>query len=132
MNRQHTQFIAAIGLILFLGCTSDSHKSKRGEAIADIHSLVLAVQMYHMDTGTYPTRERGLDILLSPTISTESPYLNSGTDTDDPWSHRYRYRIENDLPVIDSAGPDGRFDTADDITKDSKLYRKRFGCTYSE
>ena len=132
MNKQSIIFVAAIGLILFLGCASDVHKTKRGDAIVDIYTLGLAIQMYYVDTGIYPTPEQGLDILLAPPQSTESPYLNSATSTVDPWSHSYRYRLESDLPVIDSAGPDGQFDTEDDITKDSKLYRKRFGCTYSE
>ena len=104
----------------------------RGTTINDINSIDIAIQMYYIDTGIYPSTEQGLDTLLPPTPTSKSSYLNSITDSIDPWGKRYRYRLLDNLPQIDSAGPDGQFDTTDDITKDSKLYRKRFGCTYTE
>jgi len=33
----------------------------------------------------------------------------------DPWGRPYRYRLVDAFPVIESAGPDGAFGTADDL-----------------
>lgn len=37
-------------------------------------------------------------------------------DTLDAWHHGVRYELREGVPMITSAGPDGRFDTSDDIS----------------
>ncbi len=44
----------------------------------------------------------------------------------DAWKEMLRYEVENDYAILRSAGPDGKFDTGDDLTSkiDGKTDRK--------
>ena len=76
---------------------------------------------YRIDVGRYPTTEEGLQALLSAPSDRKhlwkGPYVEDIPD--DPWKTPYEYvypGVKNpDGYDIRSAGPDGQFNTDDDI-----------------
>ena len=83
--------------------------------------------------GVYP---KTLQEVVGRTSSRmEGPLLLGGeADLRDLWGHAYRYSIgqgkkikmKHDHPVIVSAGPDGVFDTEDDLSSDDYLIYQRY------
>ncbi|RTL12501.1 MAG: hypothetical protein EKK54_04325 [Neisseriaceae bacterium] len=80
--------IASIGL-----------NSKITQLDADIHSLRIALQLYKLNNGQYPTTEQGLAALVTkPTIAPIPPkYQGSYVEKIplDPWGKSYVYKMEN-------------------------------------
>ena len=93
-------------------------RAAEAEKIAkgDLSSLDLALKLYHLDTGAYPTTAQGLDVLLSATG--KGPYLEKRPV--DPWGNKYRYACPGThRPTsydLSSSGKDGRDGTEDDVT----------------
>lgn len=81
------------GLGVFLG--GDSLKSAR--TARDIVGLRFAAETYKYRNGDYPVR------------------LDQVGHAKDAWGRPYFYHIENGSIIVLSAGPDGKFGTADDI-----------------
>ena len=46
-------------------------------------------------------------------------FLSSRSNTEDPWGTPYRIQCEPGYAVASSAGPDGAFDTSDDVKSDT-------------
>lgn len=101
-----------------------SEEARRSVAEADIKgNLALALKLYEVDNGRYPTTEQGLNALLNKPTSPptpknwKGPYLEQ--DPLDPWKRPYSYRYPGDHPPRDydmySLGPDG-VQSEDDIT----------------
>jgi general secretion pathway protein G len=78
-------------------------------------SIETALNRYESDHGYYPPLGFNLDELAIGPDGTrlERPYM-SGPPRD-AWGHPYRYTLLNGKPKVYSAGPDGIFDTTDDI-----------------
>jgi general secretion pathway protein G len=106
--------------------------SGRGEqarisaARADIEAnLSSALDLYELDTGSYPSTEQGLQALLkkpsrSPVPEDWSgPYLKKQQLPEDPWGHEYQYLSPGKYNIqsydLSSYGPDGA-EGEDDIT----------------
>jgi len=101
-----------------------SKEARITAARADIDSnIALALDMYELDNGTYPTTEQGLAALVSKqTIAPippnwKGPYLRKIPR--DPWGNNYVYtypglRNKDDYDLF-SYGPDG-IESQDDIT----------------
>jgi len=73
-------------------------QARRAAAQADIEAnLAMALDMYEMDNGRFPTTEQGLKALLSkPTSAPASdnwsgPYLKKKRIPRDPWGNPYSY-----------------------------------------
>ena len=101
-----------------------SEEARREIAKADIKSnLSLALKLYEVDNGRYPTTEQGLSALLEKPTTPPSPrnwrgpYLEQ--EPVDPWKRSYGYHYPGTHPPRDydllSLGPDG-VESADDIT----------------
>ncbi len=99
-----------------------TEQARRGRADADVKgALPLALDLFEVDTGKYPTSEEGLNILLNAPPDAESrnwhgPYLKQPPI--DPWGHPYRYiypgvKNPQDYDLF-SIGPDGAEGTSDD------------------
>ena len=71
-----------------------------------------AVQLYSDSLHFNPPITNGLGFLLNVE---ECRKMLVNTNLNDPWGTPYRLRFEGSFPVIDSAGPDRKFDTSDDI-----------------
>lgn len=93
------------------------------EARTQLQRLGAALDAFKADCRHYPTTAEGLQTLFVRPAAFErwrGPYLEGRWTNQDPWGHPYRYvapgahnRRGFDLA---SAGPDGKFDTEDDLT----------------
>jgi general secretion pathway protein G len=117
--------IAALSAMVVPRLSNRSEQAKITVADADINSNIgLALKLYKLDNGRYPTTAQGLKALLSKPSSSPAPnnwngpYLES--EPMDPWKAEYRYKSPgaNNATGYDlySIGPDGIENNADDIT----------------
>ena len=100
---------------------------------SNINLLAEALGRFRFHTGVYPTTEQGLEALTWTETGRipgyNGPYLMNRIVPRDAWKHPYRYvgpgdDLSNPLPTLASAGPDGRFGTADDMHPDpDSFYR---------
>jgi type II secretory pathway pseudopilin PulG len=89
-------------------------------------SIETALDSYKADYGHYPPPDFNLDELA---IRPDGPRLKrpyfSGPPRD-AWGHRFRYSLLNAKPKVYSAGPDGIFDTKDDIYAGGLECKRRY------
>lgn len=84
------------------------------QSIARIGTVL---DMYKLDTGTYPSSDEGLDALVHRPSNAENwngPYLKNSALPLDPWNHPYIYRSPSEREGKDydlcSNGPAGKSD----------------------
>jgi general secretion pathway protein G len=119
--------LVAVVALTIGGCSDES--SRVGACVATINALHVALDVWRVDHGRYPTEEEGLKVLLQDMLDGKGgPYLGSTEIPRDPWGNPFRYRLMNDKPLIDSAGPDGTFGTKDDIDRNTKPQQRTSGC----
>ncbi len=101
-----------------------SEEARRSVADADIKgNLSLALKLYEVDSGRYPSTEQGLKALMEKPTSPPEPKNWKGPYIEqeplDPWKRPYNYRYPGNHPPHDydlsSLGPDG-VESADDIS----------------
>lgn len=68
--------------------------------------LLRALEAYKVDTGSYPTTEQGLKVLLKNKKNGKEPYLKEISK--DPWGRDYQYRMANNVCEIRTLGADGK------------------------
>lgn len=101
-----------------------SQEARLTAALADIESNIsVALDLYELDNGTYPSTEQGLGALIekptgSPTPANwNGPYLKKIPK--DPWARPYTYKSpgEHNTTTFDlySWGPDGVEGSQDDV-----------------
>jgi general secretion pathway protein G len=78
---------------------------------ANINTIKVAISQYEMDTGKLPKNLKDL-------VKEEKHYLDRETVPQDEWGNDFKYYMKGDLVKIRSAGPDGSFDTEDDIVNE--------------
>lgn len=83
-------------------------------------NISVALDLFELDNGRYPTTEESLNALLTKPGSAKNwngPYLKKKPL--DPWGNEYKYACpgthSNDYDLY-SSGPDGSDGTSDDIT----------------
>lgn len=116
--------IAILGLLIGLVAPAALRQlggARNSVAHQSIQRLGEVLDLYRLDTGSYPSTEDGLHALVARPVSAENwngPYVKDGTDPLDPWHHPYIYRNPSDRPGHDydlcSAGSSGH--TADRAT----------------
>ncbi|MBN2704734.1 MAG: type II secretion system protein GspG [Pontiellaceae bacterium] len=117
-------FIVGIALValfeIFPSRTPHRNKAKIVATKANLITLEIAIDEYKMNTGNYPDPEMGLISLIEyPGVENWSgPYLQKKVLPKDGWGNDFIYRLENGVPTIRSAGPDGKVGTKDDIVSD--------------
>jgi len=93
-----------------------SEEARRGIAQADIKgNLALALRLYEVDNGRYPSSEQGLAALVSKPAGAPAPKNWKGPYLEqppmDPWQRPYNYHYPGSHPPQDydlfSFGPDG-------------------------
>ena len=89
--------------------------AKRTAAQVQIKEVEQALDLYHLDNGSYPTQDQGLDALVSkPSLPPEPMNYRSGgylkKVPNDPWGRPFIYRMPGDHGEYDllSYGPDGQ------------------------
>ncbi len=102
-----------------------SQKARIGAAKAQISNFGVALDLYELHNGRYPTTEQGLEALRTEPTSDpapedwQGPYLKKDIPLD-PWGHPYVYICpgEHNPDTYDlySRGPDGQDGGGDDIT----------------
>jgi len=112
--------LAILAAVVIQRVTHRTEDARISKAMTDARALDEAIETYKLDTGTYPTADEGLEVLLvkgaGPTGKGAGPYLKNGLPKD-PWGNPYIYRNPGERGDFDvfSAGPDGQPGTADDI-----------------
>ncbi len=102
-------FAAVVGPRLL----NQGDKARVVAAKQQIENYQLALGQYHLDTGTYPTTEQGLNALRTQPSGVDQwhgPYLQKDV-APDPWSHPYVYKFpgeHGDEPDVLSYGADGQ------------------------
>lgn len=102
-----------------------TEEAKKEAARADIEAnIALALDLYSLDNGTYPTTEQGLGALRTqPSVAPvpenwKGPYLKKGIPKD-PWGRPYLYRFPGEMNQEDydlfSYGGDGVEGGGDDV-----------------
>ena len=100
-------------------------QARRAAAQADIEAnLSVALDMYELDNGRYPTTEQGLKALVVEPTTSPVPsnwggsYLKKKTIPKDPWGNLYAYvnpgTHNTEAYDLYSSGPDG-VESDDDI-----------------
>ena len=95
----------------------ETDASRKATALAHMKQLATAMGYLQADCGELPTDQQGLGSLLADPgfKGWNGPYIQGALPLD-PWKSSYRYRLTKDYYELRSAGPDQKFDTADDIT----------------
>ena len=86
-----------------------------------IDSLSAALDLFYLDTGRYPSKSEGLDVLIERKPSVEhwnGPYLQQNALPLDPGGNPYEYRVpgQGTAYEIVSLGADGREGGTDDAS----------------
>ncbi len=134
MNRRAFTLVELMLVVVIIGIlvamvvprlAGRSEQARSSAARADIEaSIALALDLYELDNGNYPTTEQDLDALLRKPSSSpvptnwNGPYLKKKPL--DPWRRPYIYKSPGGHNVSDydlySYGPDGADGGGDDIT----------------
>jgi general secretion pathway protein G len=102
-------FVGLVSLNLF----KKADDAKRMKARADVSTVMQALGLYKLDTGTYPSTEQGLNALrVKPEDIAQwaGPYLKADIPND-PWGRPYQYKYpgeHGDEPDVISLGADGQ------------------------
>lgn len=92
--------VILFAFVLLAGC------NKRDLLVAEKNQLLLVVSYCDMYRDTYGTMPKSIDELK--VVSSDVKHL-------DVWGNEIRLMLEDGVSTGKSAGPDGRFDTSDDI-----------------
>jgi len=96
--------------------TGVSQDAKIAAAQTDIENIKMALRMFEVDMGYFPTEDQGLEELYTKTDE-HRKYLEKAPK--DPWGTEYGYRAESehemDFPDIWSNGKDKEEGTEDDV-----------------
>ena len=115
--------IGALAAMVVPRLVGRSEEARIGASRADIKgNLSLALRLYEVDNGRYPTSDQGLTaLIIKPTApptpdNWKGPYIEH--EPFDPWKRPYVYKYPGTHPPRDydlySLGPDGK-ESADDI-----------------
>jgi general secretion pathway protein G len=118
--------LALLGGVVAPQVMNKLKEAKPQKAGIDLERIGMALDMYAVQNGDYPTTEQGLDALLrQPTSQPEplnwnGPYVKAGTKFLDPWNNEYVYESPSTHEGYDydlySYGPDKQEGGEDDIT----------------
>lgn len=101
-----------IGLLIALvgpNVIGRAEKAKPEAVRAQIENFGIALDMFKLDVGRYPTEEEGLQALNTRPPGLEKwdgPYLKKGVPKD-PWDRPYAYRNSGNDYEVTSYGADG-------------------------
>ena len=99
-------------------------KTRRTAALAQISAFKTALGSFERECGRFPTTTEGLRVLIErpdglPEGTQWERFLDESVIPKDPWGRDYVLRIVDEARSrfhVVSAGPDGAFDTDDDIS----------------
>jgi general secretion pathway protein G len=104
--------LVSIAAPRLIGRTDDA---KVVAARADISAIKQGLNMYKLDSGSYPSSDQGLEALIEEPTRGDVPrnwrqggYLESRTVPVDPWQNPYLYASDGHTFVLRSLGADGK------------------------
>ena len=103
--------VLILGILASLAIVNMTGKAKKAKVTAtrvNIQNIKLAIAEYEMQNGRFPES-------LEDLVSGSTHYLDQETVPSDAWGKEFNYYLKGDLVKVRSAGPDGTFDTEDDI-----------------
>ncbi len=90
--------IGLLATLVTLSVLPRAEQARRTKAVADIKTIMNALELYKLDNGDYPSQEQGLKALIEKPATGKIPkhwreggYLNSNKVPVDPWGHSYVY-----------------------------------------
>lgn len=109
--------IAALAAMVAPRLIERGEEAKVQIARGDIASLTLALKLYRLDNGRYPSALRDLMVSPAGARNWKGPYLEK--DPVDPWGNPYEYastgtRNKSGFDLY-SPGPDGQGGSSDDV-----------------
>lgn len=115
--------LGVLGAVVFPRLVGRAKEAKIAAANTDINSsLAIALDLYEMDNGFYPTTEQGLEALREEPASSPIPQNWKGPYVKkkplDPWRNPYVYvspGVHNNDYDLYSLGSDGAEGGSDDI-----------------
>ncbi len=117
--------IVMLGAFVGVAIKNAQGQANINAAKAQIQQFTQPLEMYRLNTNSYPQTSDGLTALLSPPGSLanqtkwQGPYIDKSEIPVDPWDNPYQYSSPGsrnpDSFDIWSFGPDGADGTADDI-----------------
>lgn len=87
--------------------------AKIDTATVQVDRLAGVLDLYRLETGSYPSQEEGLAVLFDRPINASNwngPYIRNRSSLTDPWGNPYGYRFPGEHGEFDlySLGADGR------------------------
>ena len=116
--------LVIIGLLATLVGTQvlkQIHQAKIATTKANLKTLHAAVSQFYMELGQLPSEEMGLQALVEAPPGLEEKWTGYLTEKEIPkdgWKNDFKFEVVPGTTssfVIRSAGPDGEFDTDDDL-----------------
>ena len=89
-------------------------QSQIAAARAGVGAISTAIDLYETDNGKLPESLQNL-ITKGSEPNWNGPYIRKAEGLKDPWGMEYRYTKQGNVYTVASAGPDGGFDSADDV-----------------
>lgn len=97
------------------------------ETKAQIDAFKTALDLYEVENHHYPGTNGLTDLVVKPPDASGEWHQYLDQLPSDPWGHPYRYESPGKHNTnsfdLSSAGPDGKFDTSDDIGNWDELKR---------
>lgn len=135
LNQKGLTLIEVMMVVIILGVlvalvvpqfAGRTQQARRAAAQADVNAnIAMALELYYLDNGAYPTSEQGLSALTRkpdtpPTpLSWQGPYLKGKASLKDPWAQPYVYGSPGehnpDSYDLFSTGPDLQKGGGDDL-----------------
>ena len=95
-------------------------KGQTNACKASLHAIAMALSLYELDNGSFPTSLQGLLASQGNTPHWDGPYLEDPELPVDPWLNQFKYVYPSSRGAkfydLRSMGPDG-VESADDIIK---------------
>ena len=96
------ELLVVLGIIAMLATIAGPQvlrylgKARTETAKAQISAISTALELYALDTGTFPPQQAGLPALMQQPANVpgwKGPYLKRAEGTIDPWGRPYQYRF---------------------------------------
>jgi len=107
--------IGILAAVVLPRMTGRGKEAQIAAAKASIENLSLALDMYEVDNGVYPSSLQSL-ITKGSELNWKGPYLKKGEIPLDPWGKEFVYSVKDNGYEIKSYGPNGADGGGDDIT----------------
>jgi len=107
--------IGILAAVVLPRMTGRGKEAQIAAAKASIENISLALDVYEVDNGAYPSSLQSL-LTKGSELNWKGPYLKKGEIPVDPWGKEFVYGVKDNGYEIKSYGPNGADGGGDDIT----------------